>query len=264
MTDPAPSPINEDDLQALVDQQIAPERRAMVEDHIAHHPEVAARVQAYAAQRRLLCDALRPKLDEPVPARLRVEALMAARAQRRSRWGAFAASLLLAAGSGGAGGWLARSHLDSTPVQATAPRTQIAVAAHKVFVADRGRPVELRADARDQLVQWLSTRMQAQILIPDLSGLGLRFMGGRLLPSNTGPAAQLMYDDDTGTRVTLFVESNAGGGTQADQFVTSERIEALSWADRRFTYTIAAAGGREQLGQMGSMVKRQLPVGQGL
>ena len=207
---------------------------------------------------------MQPKLDEPIPVRLRFDTLLANRAQRWSRLGAMAASIALAVTFGGAVGWLARGQLDPASVQAVAPRAQLAVAAHKVFVADRGRPVEVRADARDQLVQWLSTRMQAQILIPDLSGLGLRFMGGRLLPSAAGPAAQLMYDDDTGIRVTLFVESNAGGGTQADQFVTSDRVEALSWADRRFAYTLAAAGRREQLAQVGNLVKRQLPADQSL
>lgn len=264
MMEQTPDPVGEDDLQALVDGQIGVERRAVIEAYIARHPEAAARVQDYVAQRQMLREALQPKFDEPIPVRLRVDTLIADRARRWSRLGALAASLAFAVMSGGAAGWLARGQLELAPVQVAAPRTQLAMAAHKVFVADRGRPVEVRADARDQLVQWLSTRMQAQILIPDLSGLGLRFMGGRLLPSAAGPAAQLMYDDDTGTRVTLFVESNAGGGPQADQFVTSDRVEALSWADRRFAYTLAAASRREQLAQVGDLVKRQLPAGQSL
>ncbi|MBC7799160.1 MAG: anti-sigma factor [Gemmatimonadaceae bacterium] len=264
MMEQTPDPVGEDDLQAFVDGQLGAERHAVIEDYIARHPEAAARVQDYVAQRLLLREALQPKLDEPIPMRLHTVALKTDRAQRWPRLGALAASLALAVMSGGAAGWLVRGQPERAAVQVAAPRTQIAMAAHKVFVADRGRPVEVRADARDQLVQWLSTRMQAQILIPDLSGLGLRFMGGRLLPSSAGPAAQLMYDDDTGTRVTLFVESNAGGGTQADQFVTNDQVEALSWADRRFAYTLAAAGRRDQLAQAGDLVKRQLPVDQSL
>lgn len=248
-------PIGEDDLQSLVDGRIAPERRPAVEDYLARNAEAAARVEAYASQRQLLRDALKGKLEEPIPARLRVENLVDTRGRRRGGWSALAASVAAAVMVGGAGGWVARDLQDGPP----AVPAQSAVAAHKVFVADRRRPVEIRADAQDQLVQWLSNRMQTQVAIPDLSDLGLRFMGGRLLPTPAGPAAQLMYDDDAGSRVTLFVEANAGGVDKESRYSRLEQVEALSWADGRLAYTVAAATGREQLDQVGARVRRQLP-----
>ena len=51
MMERTPAPVGEDDLQALVDGQVGVERRAVIENYIARHPEAAARVQAYAAQR---------------------------------------------------------------------------------------------------------------------------------------------------------------------------------------------------------------------
>lgn len=247
-------PIGEDDLQALVDGRIAPERRPAVEDYLARHPDAAARVGAYASHRQLLRESLKPRFDAPIPARLRVEHVADARMHRRGRWGSLAASIAAAVVAGGAGGWFARDLADATP-----PRAQVAVAAHKVFVADGRRPVEIRAEAQDQLVQWLSNRMQTPLAVPDLSDLGLRFMGGRLLPTSAGPAAQLMYDDDAGRRVTIFVEPNAKGLQQDNRFDRVDQVEAMSWADGRLAFTIAAASGREQLAQVGDRVRRQLP-----
>lgn len=247
-------PIGEDDLQALVDGRVAPERRLAVEDYLARHPETAERVSSYASHRHLLRESLKPKFDEPIPARLRVEHVVEARAHRQGRWGALAASIAAAIVAGGVGGWFARDLTGGTP-----PQAQVAVAAHKVFVADGRRPVEIRADAQDQLVQWLSNRMQTPVAVPDLSDLGLRFMGGRLLPTPAGPAAQLMYDDDAGRRVTVFVEPNARGSQQDNRFDVVDQVEALSWADSRLAYTVAAASGRDQLAQVGDRVRRHLP-----
>ena len=52
------------------------------------------------------------------------------------------------------------------------------------------------------------------IKAPDLTGFGFRLMGGRLLPASTnGVAAQLMYDDDHGTRLTLYLRNGETGET---------------------------------------------------
>lgn len=41
--------VTEDDLLAFVDGQLAPERRALVEEHLARHPPDAARIAADCA-----------------------------------------------------------------------------------------------------------------------------------------------------------------------------------------------------------------------
>lgn len=247
-------PIGEDDLQALVDGRITPERRPAVKEYLARHPEAATRVAAYTSQRQLLRDTFAGRLEQPVPGRLRVENLVDTRGSRYGRWTALAASLATAVIVGGAGGWVARDVSDAAPML----YAQSAVAAHKVFVADRRRPVEIRADAEDQLVQWLSNRMQTTVAIPDLSELGLRFMGGRLLPTSAGPAAQLMYDDDAGSRVTLFIEANIAGVDTESHYSRVQQVEAVTWATADLSYTVAATTGREQLEQVGAQVRLQL------
>jgi anti-sigma factor RsiW len=133
------------------------------------------------------------------------------------------------------------------------------VGAHRVFVADARRPVEIGADAQDQLVRWLSNRLEHRIVVPDLGGAGLRFMGGRLIPTPNGPAAQLMYDDDAGTRVTLFVEA-APSSERAPRQEEVDGVDVVFWADAQFRYTLAAQTQRSRVAEIGALVREQLPA----
>lgn len=79
---------------------------------------------------------------------------------------------------------------------------------------DAAHPVEVKATEQDHLVQWLSNRLGQSIKAPDLTGFGFRLMGGRVLPAAaSGVAAQLMYDDDHGTRLTLYLRNGKNGDT---------------------------------------------------
>ncbi len=81
--------------------------------------------------------------------------------------------------------------------------TMAAAAAHLTFVVDARHPVEVTAAQEGHLVQWLSNRLGRPLRVPDLAGLGFHLIGGRLLPGSAGPAAQFMFDDDNGTRLTI-------------------------------------------------------------
>jgi len=250
-------PIGEDDLQAFVDRRLAPDRRAAVEEYLARHPEAAARVAAYQEQRQALREALRFKADEPIPAQLRLANLVAGRSPRGGRPAALAASLVMTLALGAVGGWFGRDLAGSGEAPS---RAQLAVGAHRVFAADLRRPVEIRAEAQDQLVQWLSNRLERPVAVPDLSAAGLRFMGGRLIATPDGPAAQLMYDDDAGTRLTVFLEAEPHATPEDIRYAKVGGVGALSWADRRFAYTVSAASERDRLAFVGDLVRRQLPA----
>ncbi len=249
-------PVGEDDIQAFVDGRLPPARRGAVEDYLARNQPVARKVLAYVEQRVLLRRALRSKAEEPVPARLRVDRLLDARQRDRSRGWAMAASLTLAVVIGAGGGWLGRGAAEGAADGAG--QVALAAGAHRVFVADARRPVEIRAEAEDQLVRWLSNRLGQEVHVPDLSAAGLRFLGGRLLPTPDGPAAQLMYEDgEGGPRVTLFLAPGSGSvAPRRDEprFAAMHGVGTLSWADDRFLYTVAATADRARLAELGRAV----------
>jgi anti-sigma factor RsiW len=263
MNDNPTRPIGEDDLHAFVDGRLSAERRAAVEVYLDRHPEASARVASYVAHRQALREALYGKFGEPVPMRLRVAPIVQSLTEtpvRRVHWAsrlqAIAASVAML-GVGIAGGWIARDLMTHDPLSRMQPA--LAVGAHRVFVADSRRPVEIRAEAKEQLVQWLSNRLDRNVTVPDLTAAGLRFMGGRLIATPGGPAAQLMYDDDAGIRVTLFIEPERSA-PERPTITEINGIAAQSWGDERFAYTVAAQGDRQRVASIGSLVRQQFPA----
>jgi anti-sigma factor RsiW len=97
VTDPMTTiaPIGDDDLQAWADRRMPLDRRDAIEAYLAAHPEVVTRMARYAVHDAGLAAALQPKFEEPIPARLRIETLLAGRRSRMTAHLARAAGLLL-------------------------------------------------------------------------------------------------------------------------------------------------------------------------
>jgi anti-sigma factor RsiW len=240
------SPIGEDDLHAYVDGRLPPDRREVVESYLKTNPETAAQIAGWRAQRETLREHLASKAAEPIPARLRISNIRAGRKQRHlQRFRMIAASALLLV-AGGAIGWFAKSDWPGAkPAQSV--MVSDAISAYRTFVVDAAHPVEVKANEQDQLVQWLSSRLGKSIRAPDLSDFGFRLMGGRLLPASTsGVAAQLMYDDDRGTRLTLYLRNGETGETEA-RFIREGNVSAFYWIDGGLGFALSAAATRERL-----------------
>lgn len=247
-------PIGDDDLVAYVDTRLAPARRAEVETYLATHPEIAARVEADLAQRAALRDRLAPKAAEPIPARLRVANIAAARRARQgAQLRAMAAGVALMVAGGGAG-WIANdlataSRPAGAPAAVTASNASFvddAVGAYRTFVVEVAHPVEVRAGDEAHLVQWLSKRVGKPLKTPDLTAFGFRLMGGRVLPAGSAAAAMLMYDNDAGTRMTVYIRADQGAET-AFQFLREGEVSTFTWLDRGFGFAVSAATDRDRL-----------------
>ena len=75
----ASGPIGEDDLQAFIDGNLSGPRYEAVEAYLAGNPAVQDRVQRDREHRDRLRLALAVKFAEPIPTRLRIATLQAAR-----------------------------------------------------------------------------------------------------------------------------------------------------------------------------------------
>ena len=194
MTDPREQPpIGEDDLQAHVDERLDAARLSLVRRYLEGHPEAAARVRAFVAQRDMLRAALAPKASEPIPAQLRVAHIRAGlRARRWRRLRAVAAAVLLLLVGAGAG-WLAHGGWTGTASPAAPPMAE-AAEAHRIFAAEARRPTLLAATAPEELAAWLTERLGTPVVVPDLLAGGFRPVDGHLLPSPQGVAAVVMYE----------------------------------------------------------------------
>jgi len=255
-------PIGDDDLNGYVDKRLNPERMAAVEAYIATHPDAAVCVRQYQEQRQALRSALQVKYDEPVPVRLRIASIQS---ERRRRWrqtlGRVAASglwLLI----GAAGGWIANTELAArSPEPATSARLSDGIAhealvAHRVFAAEVRHPVEVDVSQEKHLIEWLSKRLGRPLHVPDLSAEGYQLMGGRLLPASAGPAAQFMYDDGTGRRLTVYLTVE-GGGETSFRYVRDGDLGGFYWRDEGFSYAVLAQAERRELLATAEAIYRQ-------
>jgi anti-sigma factor RsiW len=240
-------PIGEDELQAYVDERLDGPRRAAVEAHLARTPELRERIQAERRHRASLRSLLQDKVDEPIPARLRIASIKAARRARLTRRSGLAAAALAIFVVGVGAGWLAKEQRPS--IAMSAPTTSVAqgaTAAYRTFVVEVAHPVEVGAAQEAHLLQWLSKRLGRKLEAPDLSPFGYRLIGGRLLPGGSGAAAQLMYEDSTGRRLTLYVRA-ADGTETAFRFQKDGDAATFAWIDQGFGFAVTATASREEL-----------------
>jgi anti-sigma factor RsiW len=259
MTPPG-RPVEEDDLHARIDGQLPRERAEDVEAYLAAHPEEQARFSQYARQRQALRAAFVAQAGGPIPNRLRVAHLVAQqRRQRRRQFGQIAAALCLIV-LGGVGGWAARDLTgppsSSSPGAVASMITADAIAAYRTFSVEVRHPVEVDAGEEAHLVQWLSKRLGRQLVVPDLAAAGFQLMGGRLLPAEDGPAAQFMYENGNGERLTLYLRTGVGGET-AFRYHEEGGIGAFYWSDEGFGYAIAAKADRDLLLRIAEIVYQQ-------
>ena len=253
------SPVTRDQLMAYVDGNLDAEARVRVGAHLAANADAAADV----AQMQRQADAIRtlygPAAAEPIPERLSVEKIARqGRRDSRRRWTNLVAAMLLVALGLGAG-WLLRDQVASPGI---ADRLIAdAVSAHTVYVLEKRHAVEVDGAETEHLSSWLSNRLQTSLAMPDLSSAGLTFLGGRLLPAPDVPggrAAQLMYEDETGARLTLYVTPSMGVDTPRYELASLGLDTALFWSDDVLTCTITAPYPAEKLQSIARVVFTQL------
>lgn len=260
--------INRDDLMAYVDGRLGDERRRQVEALALGDPAVAALLSDYSAQRQLLREALLPVLDEPVPERLRMTP------PRRNQWPAFARTAAAAACGMFVGSLATWTILQHGPERlfagngASAGRhskdlpllVRQATVAHSVYAPDVRRPVEVPGREEAALEAWLSKRLGRRIDVPSRLPEGLVLVGGRLLPAEPDrPAAQLMYEDGKGVRVTVYLRSLQEPSTEtAFRFGEKDGLGTFYWVDRNWGYALTGELPRDALLRVARAIYEQL------
>ncbi len=82
-------------------------------------------------------------------------------------------------------GWTVRGVEAASPSDLTR-FTADALDAYRLYVVEVRHPVEVPGDQRPHLDAWLSKRVGSPLRAPELDKIGLKLVGGRLLPGPTG------------------------------------------------------------------------------
>lgn len=235
------APVSESDLQALIDNRLAPGRVREVEAWLAEHPDEAARVAALRQDRDSLRAAYAPIAAEPLPPRL-VSVFARTSGQPWRRAAAAALIFAIGAAAGWAGGYFLHP---SQPERRDVVRA--AIGAHRVFIPEVRHPVEVAANEEAHLVRWLSKKLGQPLKAPDLTAHGFRLVGGRLLSENGRPAALFMYENSSGLRITIHCVVEPGEGATAFRYREIDGFAAFYWIDEKLAYAVIGKIQREKL-----------------
>jgi len=246
-------PLGEDDLHAYVDGRLDAVRRAEVEVWLLSNPSAAARVAAYRQQNDMMQALFNPVLNEPLPLQ------MYPQARRRSfmqplRYAAMVGGMVLS----GLIGWsLHGAEKNKQPPMLAMVRQ--AALAHAVYTPEMQHPVEVGKEQEQHLVKWLSKRLGSTVKPPHLGSVGYELMGGRLLPGNQGPAAQFMYQDARGLRLTLYLSNKpADKGEAAFRYAQEGKIGVFYWIDDGMSYALSGEMEKPDLLRVANAVYQEL------
>lgn len=200
---------DDDAIQAYVDGRLDAADSAAVERYLARNPERAGEVRAWRADAQRLRAAFGawPSLpDNPAldPARIRTRR----RRRVRARW-ATAAMLALCIALGGWGGWQAHG-LQQARVQ---PPMADAVQAYRMFAAAPATGADVVARGDNDLQAWLDRHFRNAPRLPDLSGAGYLPVRGRLMATDVGPAAMVVYSSPRGGAISFYLRAPSARGT---------------------------------------------------
>lgn len=262
-------PILEEDLHAYVDEALDAQRRREVREYLAHHPEAAREVEAYALHRQELRASLASIAEEPLPPSLNLARLVQAHEQRtpggrhasRGHWPwGMAAAVVLALGLGAGAGWSLRGGGPGGGDAGISALAREATRSYTIYASDTVRPVEMGPSQRAELVEWVSSRIGRKVAIPDLESSGYKFIGGRLVMTAHGPAGLFMYDDASGTRLALTVRPmEVDKDTPVMRTFKGEgSIAGYAWADQGLGYGVVGARRAEVLHPLADEMRRQV------
>jgi anti-sigma factor RsiW len=226
-------------INAYADGELDPVERANVERMLNDEPEARRVLDGIQRQKAALKQAYDKTLGEPLPHSLaaQVNRRVTSRFWRFGPFAAVAASVAMLL-LGGAGGYLIA---DQTGSILQADMARRAIVAHEVYSVEVKHPVEVAAADTEHLQKWLSKRLGAPLPIPDIADRGFTFLGGRLLASEDRPAAQLMYEDASKRRLTIYVTSNPSHGEESLRVREKDKIISCYWVDGDFAMAVTAA-----------------------
>ena len=243
-----PHGVTLDELHAFVDHQLASERRNVVLEYLGENPDAAAVVADWSSQNAALAALYDPIASEPLPPRLDPYMLAGRELPSRIPWRSLAASILLLV-AGGVSGWIGHGLQSPTggSLSNTSQLLQSAFLAHELFTPETAHAVEVGVSSVNHLEDWISNRMSRSLPLPLSAGGGFDLIGGRLLPTGKGVAAQLMFEDADGRRITIYLTPQTDGFDTKLLHAARDETTALYWSSTTITCVIVGDIPREEL-----------------
>ena len=230
-------PPSERDLHAYVDHQLSDVDRRLVEAFLATDPQVAAQVRAWQQDAQTLRAALSGTLQQPSNPDLD-PAVIRQRLKRQSRRHlASAAVLLVAVSVGGFSGWQAREMTLAPP---QLPMTD-ALQAYRLIAQQGILPADYKVGDDGDMQGWLDRYFTQANRLPDLSGAGFKPASGRLLSTEQGPAAMVIYENQSGQKISFYVRPPGPKNFLLPRGSRSDgELQAEYWSGSGYNYAMVS------------------------
>jgi len=237
MTDP----VTEADLHAFVDDQLPAERRLDVEDHLARHPEIAARVMADLRGR----DTLRLAIERTPLPRPKERVLEAARRLERGlvwrRTGLKlqrAAAIAMLVGIG----WFAHAQIGLSITETEAspqPPAFVEDARH----AHQTALVRARMISQPEVPDYDPAEILAEtgIQMPEMPR-DWRVVDTQVFPTRDGHSIEMTVDAGEIGRITLFAARVGSFAVIAPTMTRFDDIRAVYWQTGPLAYALTGSG----------------------
>lgn len=283
-------------VHALVDNEIDQGDYAEVESIIKRHPVLNQRAADYAELNAQLLALDEDVVKEPIPPRLLAAAgvterptfdpdavvsfsafkASAARADERipetgtaptqnaykhdwppqSAWRIAAAVMLLVTGAITGWGLVQYGVINDSRYSVA----QFAHDAHTVFAAEGAHAVEIPAQQREQLMAWLSKRLQVQIGPPNLLQFEFDLLGGRLLPVLGAHAGQYLYERE-GQRLSLYISGKMDAALPKSPKCANgngDELAQCAWQEGSLGFYVTAPVAVDELVSIAGEIQRQV------
>jgi len=229
-------PPSERDLHAYVDHQLLDSDRRVLETYLAAHPELAAQVQAWQQDAQLLRASLSGALQQPANPALDPALIRQRLKHQTRRHFATAAVLLMAVSLGGLGGWQARE-ATQTPLLPMADAMQ----AFRLFAQEGIMPADYKGEDSGTMQAWLDRYFNQAHRLPDLSQAGFTPVSGRLLTTDQGAAAMVLYQDTQGRRISFYIRPpGPDNGFLPRGERTADGLQAQYWSGGGYNYAVVS------------------------
>ena len=246
------SQVSDSDLHDFVDERLDEERRQAVAAAIAQDPGLEAKVRDYQAQMSGLHELYDSILDEPVPDRLAAvlseTAASPVARPRRFAWVAQAAVLAFVFVLGGGGGWILHQQF-SPRSPLLEPVVRQAVLAHKILEEAAPKDEEVLGKVVDAVSEGrISNPFRVPLRAPASAGL-TNFVPVTFqdVVGATGPTTQLLYRNDEGAQVSLYVQAHSQGSGLPFETGVVDGYDVLFWIDGPLVYVLTGEKGETEL-----------------
>ncbi len=228
---------SEQELHAYVDGQADEALCQKMEAYLASNPEAAAEVVRMRLESQRLRTVLENTPSGGIPPRLDplwIRRELRTRFQLRM---AVIVSLVLTLGLGTLGGWQLR---DMSMRKTYLPMADATQAYHLFATGDMAQKVDMKTTEPAQLQGWLNHHFVQAAPLPDFSAYGFKLVGGRLMASDKGAAAMVLYQNDQRQAIVYYVRPpgrlfNFGTGNRRDGNLLTQY-----WRQGRYFYAVVS------------------------